>query len=273
MSETPSEPVKASQFALRHFVWIAIGAVLLVAIGGVLIVWMPYQREQRIAREIESHGGGVMVEYCGPDWIPAAARNRLVFLNRIYCVDLTSGIVSAELLSQLQSVTCLKWLELNDTQITDAGMQHLKGLKRLESVSLINTQVTDASLAHLNGLTNLKSLALRRTKVTDAGLEHLQKLTNLYHLDLRNTQVTDAGLKHLTGLPRLKWLELNNTQVTDAGLEHLKGLTNLRMLCVNRTQVTAEGEAMLQKALPNCQFACSCETPDELDSTPAMMPR
>ncbi|MCX7421860.1 MAG: hypothetical protein NT013_20250 [Planctomycetia bacterium] len=60
MDEIPRDLVKASPFVLRHFVWIAIGALVLVAIGGVLSVWLPYQREQRIARMIESHDLGVV---------------------------------------------------------------------------------------------------------------------------------------------------------------------------------------------------------------------
>ena len=44
--------------------------------------------------------------------------------------------------------------------------------------------MTDAGLEHLKGLTNLQSLDLTFTKVTDAGLEHLKGLTKLQSLDL-----------------------------------------------------------------------------------------
>ena len=38
-----------------------------------------------------------------------------------------------------------------------------------------NTQVTDASLEHFKGLTNLQELALHGTQVTDAGVTELKK--------------------------------------------------------------------------------------------------
>ena len=57
MEATSDERLKVWQFLRRHFVRIVIGAVLAVAIYGMLMVWMPYQREQRIAKAIESHGG------------------------------------------------------------------------------------------------------------------------------------------------------------------------------------------------------------------------
>ena len=88
MSETSRDSVKASQFVLRHFGWIAICAVLLVAVGGALVVWLPYQREQRVARMIESHGGDVAYQYCGPDWIPQSLKDRLRFLDQIQSVFL-----------------------------------------------------------------------------------------------------------------------------------------------------------------------------------------
>ena len=44
--------------------------------------------------------------------------------------------------------------------MTDAGLEHLKGLTQLQSLCLGNTKVTDAGLEHLKGLTQLQSLHL-----------------------------------------------------------------------------------------------------------------
>src|SRR3989304_6984363 len=49
-------------------------------------------------------------------------------------------------------------------------------------VWLRGTQVTDAALEHLKGLTNLQELQLHCPQVTDAGLEHLKGLTSLQRL-------------------------------------------------------------------------------------------
>jgi hypothetical protein len=89
-------------------------------------------------------------------------------------------------------------------------------------VSFGGTQVTDAGLVHLRGLTQLEWLTLHSTQVTDAGLVHVRGLTRLQGLNLSSTQVTDAGLEHLRGLTRLTYLHLSNTQVTDASVNELK---------------------------------------------------
>ena len=50
---------------------------------------------------------------------------------------------------------------------------------------LNNTQVTDAGLENLKGLTNLTDLFLNNTQVTDAGVKELQKALPNCHIDRR----------------------------------------------------------------------------------------
>lgn len=121
-------------------------------------------------------------------------------------------------------------------------------------VSLSGPKVTNAELEHLKGLTGLRALSLANTQVTDTGLEHVRELTNLRGLQFYEERVTDAGLEHLKGLTKLENLRLDGTQVTDAGLEYLKGLTGLVGLSLNNTQVTDEGVKKLKEALPSCRI-------------------
>jgi len=141
--------------------------------------------------------------------------------------------------------------------ITDDVLVHVKELaNRGERMCLHlgGTQVTDAGLENLKGLTSLEELWLRDTNVTDAGLKYLEGLTSLEWLELAYTNVTDAGLDHLKGLSSLEDLNVRGTQVTDRGLEYLKGLTRLKSLDVVDTNVTDEGVKKLQRALPNCKI-------------------
>ena len=96
-------------------------------------------------------------------------------------------------------------LEFRRKQVTDAGLEHLKGLTKLEVLDLAKVEITDAGLEHLKGLTQLQALFLNQTQVTDAGLEHLKGLTQLQELGLRNTKVTDDGINKLQrALPNCK---------------------------------------------------------------------
>jgi hypothetical protein len=87
------------------------------------------------------------------------------------------------------------WLGLGKTQITDDGLEQIKGLKNLRKLHLENTNITDAGLVHLKDLSELRYLNLYGTKVTDAGLAHLKGLKNLRKLYVWQTQVTEGAAK------------------------------------------------------------------------------
>ena len=144
-------------------------------------------------------------------------------------------------------------VRLGRSQVTDAGLVHLKGMTNLEELWL-PTQVTAAGLVHLRGLTSLQTLILGETKVTDAGLVHLKRM-NLKMLDIPTEAKTDIGLKHyLAAKQPPTQLFLFGWQITDAGLAHIKGMTSLRKLYLTDTKVTDAGIAELQKTLPNCRI-------------------
>lgn len=89
-------------------------------------------------------------------------------------------------------------------------------------IDLDNSRITDADLEHTKHVTKLIGLSLSDTNIGDAGLEHLSRLKNLKSLNLDNTQITDAGLGQLKGLANLRTLSLEGTQITDSGLSEFK---------------------------------------------------
>ena len=76
----------------------------------------------------------------------------LVYIGRV------SGLGGKK--SKERAKELLEWLDLADTQVTDAGLEHLKGLTKLEELYLAGPQVSDAGLEHLKGLTSLQHLYL-----------------------------------------------------------------------------------------------------------------
>jgi len=105
---------------------------------------------------------------------------------------------------------------------------------------LIYTSITDAGLEHIKGLPGLTILYLGGTGVTNAGLSHLRALAGLRELTLEGTRVTDAGLADLKGPPGADVPQPGRDGGDDAGgdLAALKGLTRIQ---VRRTGMTAQG--------------------------------
>jgi hypothetical protein len=95
---------------------------------------------------------------------------------------------------------------LSSNKITDEQIAPLKDLARLVvMVNLRGTEITDAGLEQLKGLENLEYLNLYSTPITDAGLKHLEGLKKLRHVYVWQTQVTDAGVNALkAAVPEVK---------------------------------------------------------------------
>lgn len=121
-------------------------------------------------------------------------------------------------------------------------------------VNLSNTHVNEAQLEHISSLKRVQWVNLLKTQVTDTGLRKLVDLPDLKQLWLLETQVTDAGLQHIRTMDGLEFLGLNGTNVTDAGVPEIAAMKNLSAMDLRNTKVTANGVATLRKALPNCRI-------------------
>ena len=86
-----------------------------------------------------------------------------------------TSVSEAGLQSSLPKMTNLRKLDLNQTAITDAGLDAVAQLEHLEWLNLYGTAVTDAGIAKLKTLTKLKKLYLWNSKATPAGAEALRE--------------------------------------------------------------------------------------------------
>lgn len=127
----------------------------------------------------------------------------------------------------------LKHLVLTGSQLSDAGLAHLRGNTELETLYLgsDSLRVTDEGMESLAGLLNLQQIELNGADLTSKGMEHLKRFSKLRCADLSNNRrISDQGLACLANLVNLEELNLLNTNVTSKGLAHLKRLKKLRVL-------------------------------------------
>ena len=103
-------------------------------------------------------------------------------LTRLRVLHLTYSLkLEDRHLVNLTSLIKLQDLDLKRCEkLTDATLEHLGQLSSLEKLNLAGTQVTDAGVHYLKGLKQLKELTLGedapmcQTKVTGAGVAELQ---------------------------------------------------------------------------------------------------
>jgi internalin A len=125
-----------------------------------------------------------------------------------------------------------------NNSVTDAAMEHLKGLTRMQNLALTNTAITDAGLDNLQAMKDLRSLDLSYTRITDAGLAKIKGLTNLRSLRLACTRITGEALGNIEGMTQLEDLDLMDTRIAKGALIHLQPLVNLRKLNLGGALIT-----------------------------------
>jgi hypothetical protein len=151
--------MKRIRFSLR-FLFVLLTAVVF-AVG---LVLTPYVRmlsmandQRRIANEIEAIGGSVGFSYPFLEsdslwtslWIALAGPHRIVKVS---------------------------FIDFDGRDIADDGLVILRQASDAEALDLSNTNVNDASLNHLEGLSRLRVIDVRETDVTAIGIARLQKM-------------------------------------------------------------------------------------------------
>lgn len=243
-----SPPPNSSTF--RSFgLWASLATF--VAVVGLLTppavhVW----RMQQFRADLAEVQGRMTTKPVVAPWLRGVLGEEVsVYFDRVIEVRAYSKKVDDVWIRRLQQFPHLHSLYLNDTGISDAGLESLKDLKKLRVLQLPGTAITDRGLATIaSQWPDLTELRVGRTRVTDAGLRHLSGMKRLQALGLLNDDVTDDGLAVLSGLPELNDLYLSGTKITDQGLWQLSHL-RLKEIRLENTAVTDAGLEFL-RAMP-----------------------
>jgi internalin A len=169
------------------------------------------------------------------------------------------GITQAGLarLAESRSLTCLR---LTDTSVADLRPLSPR-LHAIWALGMENSHLTDAGIEALSREIRLTDLTIAGSRMTDAGLDHLASLTSLLRLRLDRSAITDAGLARLKSLKSLETMSLTETKLTDSSVETLAGFQSLKSLNLDRTGISPAGIERLKQALPKARIS-SARMPD-----------
>jgi hypothetical protein len=144
-------------------------------------------------------------------------------LYRLSTVNADKCKLTDDNLKYFSGLTSLVNLMLAGTPITDAGLVHLRPLGgNLETLYVQDTKISDAGMDVVGSLDNLKILNLSNTKITDAGVKKLARLPHLNWLLMCNTAITDAAVDDLAAMPKLGRLTITGSKMTPAAIDRLQ---------------------------------------------------
>jgi serine/threonine protein kinase len=139
----------------------------------------------------------------------------------------------------------------NCSVVGDGDSGRLRDAPEVEELSLLRTGITDEGLRHLAGCRRLKKVRLDGLPVTAHGLRALADLP-IVQLGLAGTRITPQALPIILGFGDLESLDLTGCPFADADLAQLAELRKLRKLIVTGTKATDAGVEQLATQLPAC---------------------
>jgi hypothetical protein len=151
-------------------------------------------------------------------------------------------------LQTLAGMPRLEVLEIHNAPVTDAGLANLKGMRRLSSLLLGEARpfsagdnmiaITGEGFTYLAGLPALTELEIHSAALTGDGLKHLASLKHLKRLKLKGGIITDDDLRYLAPLMDLESLEIVGSDIDGTGFRHLAGLSKVSRVCLEGPNVT-----------------------------------
>lgn len=254
-------PERRFSFSLRGMlVGIALFALWFGGVGTDVLRW---GREAAAIAALQQHDVTTYEYYYESPHRPLVGRFGYDPFAGVHIILILSDQGLAALLEHADDLPDVEWVAFDALYgVSDAGLARIEELNqfpKLRCGGIDGGRITDAGLERLTGLKRLEELRLANCpKITDGGLAHLKELPNLRMLTLhqrhnaRTMFITDAGLAHVAGLQQLQELRISRVPITDAGLDQLREMPNLERVLLYKTKVTETGVRRLCEALPDC---------------------
>ena len=165
-------------------------------------------------------------------------------LPRLDVLRLSLNAISEETLAQLAKQKQLTELVLRDVPLSDVQFARLlRNLPRLDRLALRRVGgVSDAGLDSLDSLGRLEVLALVEMDVSGKGLAKLQRLDRLRSLDLRKCEdLKTDDYRSLVAVKSLRELKLAGPSADDRAMEAVAAMPAIDSLVIEDSPISAEG--------------------------------
>ena len=152
-------------------------------------------------------------------------------------------------LSALHGNPVITNLLLDESEVTDDGIAIIASMPNLIHLR-VRSNLTDACIDHLLKLEKLQFLNLPYADFTDEGMQQLATHPRIQLLRLRSPKLTDACMPAIASMNNLAFLHLIEIPITDKGLVALHDNSALQSLYLDDSQATQAGLSKLIERQP-----------------------
>jgi hypothetical protein len=168
------------------------------------------------------HLGGLDLKHGQPDEKDSKLIRHVGLLAGLWFLNLEESDIGDTDLEEVKKLPLLKYLNVNGTGISGAGLAKLPQLRQLKVISFRRCLGARDLLAALKGSDKLVELFLDEDPLTPSDFETISTLSNLQGLRVDSCGMTTAGLVSLTALSKLKIIEAGDYVFTPEAFEALK---------------------------------------------------
>lgn len=111
----------------------------------------------------------------------------------------------------VEELRTIPWLKFNDIDLSEKNLEFLLVLKNLEKLDLQNTNIDNSALHHLKQLPAIKVLWLQGTNIDDGGITILASIETLEELHLPNN-ISESSIEYLEEVLHNIVIEQERTQ-------------------------------------------------------------
>lgn len=193
-------------------------------------------------------GGRVEVSRNSDKYIREVANFR-----RLEWLLMAEGQATDEAMRYVAQLPNLKRLYMWDaSELTDAGVEKLSGLRKLEYVHISNSRITDQSVKYLGDCRRMEGLSMQGNRFSNDCLLYASHMPSLKQLVIGRGEITidDAGLEYLKELPNLERLGLQGADLSADGVRRLMHLKQLKELWIDEHKVGRRACDELEEAIP-----------------------
>lgn len=159
---------------------------------------------------------------------------------------------SAQAMPFLARFTSVVVMDLEKSEMSDAGLKALKSMKNLQYLGLFANELDGSFLKDLTDLKMLRIIILSNNTLKEENLAYFSQYKGLQVLNLAHTRISTRNLKFLAQTPSLEILSLSgNDNVKDDLVPLVVPLKNLGLLDIRRAGLTQVGLEKIKKARPD----------------------
>lgn len=181
--------------------------------------------------ELPSEAGAILGDY--------RSLNKLALANLLLPPGGWHGVGRSQSLQELQIQNC---------NLDDVTVMELRNMRQLRTLGLFDTDITDAGLETLKGNKDLQHLTLKYAYDWEG--ESSQHFPNLRKLSLDRVGLNDKGILQISRLPKLLELQVVHSDYLSAGSwACLRDSPDLRVLVIKQCPLDDYGVAGIARCL------------------------